>query len=117
MLISLIFFIVLGKYILQLWGNEFTEAYIVLIILSFGQLFNIGTGGVAQLLIMTGLHKLHTYITVGFMFLYVILNYVLISYWGMIGAAIANAFTFIAMNIFRIVIVKRKLGILTLPFK
>src|SRR5690554_1317989 len=46
--VPVLIFVFFGNYILQLWGNEFTDAHIILIILSVGQLFNIGTGAVAH---------------------------------------------------------------------
>ena len=35
-----------GKWILGIWGNEFKEAYWILVILGFGQLINLSTGAV-----------------------------------------------------------------------
>ncbi|WP_346863277.1 oligosaccharide flippase family protein [uncultured Draconibacterium sp.] len=114
--IPLLFFGVFGKQILNLWGKEFINAYSILIILAFGQLVNISTGAVSQLLIMTGFHNVNTRITVIFMLINLILNYLLIKHYGLTGAAIANTATVSGMNLTRVIIAKNKTGISTLFF-
>src|SRR5690554_2273148 len=113
--IPVVILLLFGNYILQLWGSEFADAHVILIILSAGQLFNIGTGAVAQLLIMTGHRRENTLVTVGFMMLNLLLNYTLISLYGIVGAAIAYSFTIAGLNVVRVFIAKRKIGVLTIP--
>jgi len=47
----------------------------------------------------------------------IILNYFFISLWGIVGAGIATAFSLIFMNVAAIYLVKKKVGILTIPLK
>lgn len=117
--IPFLIYLVAGKAILGLWGNEFSQAYSILIVLSFGQLIKIGTGPVAQLLIMTGHHKENTYITVAFMVVNIVLNILLIKYYGLMGAAIAAFITIVGTNIARLIVSirKTKISILSISFK
>ncbi len=106
-----------GNSILQLWGKEFTQAYLLLIILSFGQFFNIATGASGLTLIMCGFERIHRNISVLFVFLNVLLNLILIFKFGAMGAAIATAVTVTGENITKVVFAKKKVGVLTIPFK
>jgi O-antigen/teichoic acid export membrane protein len=114
-ILFLIVFIIGGNFILGLWGNEFKEAYLVLIILAVGQFFNISTGCAGMLLIMCGFEKIHGYISLFFMVLNLILNYILIVSYGAVGAAIATAITVGFENIAKLILVKNKIGISTIP--
>lgn len=113
--ISLLIFLFFGKPILGFWGEDFKEAYICLVILSFGQFVNISTGCSGVLLIMCGHEKVFGYISGVFLFLNLILNYFLILRYDIIGAAIATTITIAGENIVRVIIVKQKTGILTIP--
>jgi O-antigen/teichoic acid export membrane protein len=98
-----------------LWGNEFKEAYLVLIILAVGQFFNISTGCAGMLLIMCGFEKIHGYISLFFMLLNLILNYTLIVSYGAVGAAIATTITIASENVVKLILAKKKVGISTIP--
>jgi O-antigen/teichoic acid export membrane protein len=50
-----------------------------------------------------------------FLVLNIVLNYFLITRYSEIGAAIATATTIIAENIIRVIVVKQKTGISTIP--
>lgn len=114
-ILFLILFITGGNFLLGLWGNEFKEAYLVLIILAIGQFFNISTGCAGMLLIMCGHEKTHGYISLFFMIFNLILNYILIVSYGSVGAAIATAITVIFENSTKLIVVKNKIGISTIP--
>ena len=113
--VSMLFFVCFGSAILELWGYEFSAAYICLIILSVGQFINISTGCSGVLLIMGGHEKIFSYISGAFLLLNIILNYLLITKYNEVGAAIATAGTIIGENIIRVVIAKQKTGVLTIP--
>lgn len=112
--LQLIIFIFFGDLILSIWGREFKEAYWVLLILSVGQLFNVGTGAVGQLLVMTGYEKTNRNITMIFLFLNIILSFIMIQLYTIIGAAIVNALTVAMLNITRLIMAKHKTGISTI---
>lgn len=107
----LVTFIIGGNFFLGLWGDEFKEAYLVLIILAIGQFFNISTGCAGMILIMCGFEKLLGKISIVAVVLNISLNFYLISKYGALGAAIATAITVIAENLTKFIIVNRKVGI------
>ncbi|MBS2210206.1 flippase [Carboxylicivirga mesophila] len=109
-------FVFLGKYILQLWGDEFDEAFNILIILCIGQFVNISTGASGLLLIMCGYEKVHSKISLFFVLLNVVMNYFLISNYGAVGAALSTAITEAGINIVKVIYAKKYVGVLTLPF-
>lgn len=113
----LFIFFFFGDDILSLWGKEFINSYMILLILALGQFVNVATGAAGRMLVMCGFQKEESYINIVFMILNIILNVVLINYFGVIGAALTTAFTFIGINITRVIVSKRKTGILTLGFK
>lgn len=115
-LFTLLGFIVLGKYILMLWGLEFIDGYYLLIILSIGQFFNISTGTVGSLLSMTGFEKNLLWINVFYLVFNFLLCYVLINYFGAKGAAIAMAVSVAVFNIFKVIMVKKFTGIMIISF-
>jgi O-antigen/teichoic acid export membrane protein len=115
-LAGVIVFVLGGKYILNLWGNEFTVAYLPLVIISVGQFFNIATGATGIVLIMTGHEKIIGKITFLSAIINLILNYFLIPIYGALGAAIATGSTVTVENIIKVIVVKQKTGILTVPF-
>lgn len=106
-LISLLIFVLFGKYILNFWGSEFIYAYPILITLSIGQFFNISTGCSGLLLTMTGHEKVHGYISLSSLLLNIILNIVLISKYGALGAAITTAITISSENLIKLFFVKK----------
>ncbi|CAI8349461.1 MAG: Uncharacterised protein [Flavobacterium sp. SCGC AAA160-P02] len=115
-LLATLFFLLFGEYILGFWGKTFTEAYYCLLILCFGQFINISTGCSGVILIMSGNEKIFSYISAIFLIVSIILNFVFIQLYGIIGAAIATSITIAGENILRVIIVKRRTGILTVPF-
>jgi len=112
--IQLVVYIFFGKFILSIWGGEFKEAYNILLILSIGQLFNLATGGVGQLLIMAGYDKENRNITLIFLVLNLILNCIFIKYFGITGAAIVSSSTVALLNITRVIVAKNRTGISTI---
>jgi len=113
--LSIFIILFFGKQILGVWGEDFTKSYLLLVILSVGQFANISTGCSAVLLIMSGNEKVLGKISFCFIVLNILLNYILISNYGVIGAAIATSFTLLGENIVKVIVAKKKTGILTIP--
>lgn len=113
--VPLIIFLLFGEGILSLWGADFKGAYWVLIILSAGQFFNIGTGASGLLLVMCGFEKLHAYITISSIVCNLTICYLLIPPFGALGAAIGMAASVTIENIVKVVFGKIKTGVMTLP--
>lgn len=106
-----ILFIVFGKWILSIFGEEYTIAYIPLIILVVGQIINALTGSVGYLMNMTGYHKQSNKILSISIVINIFLNYGLINSLGLVGAAIATMITTMIWNLKMFFWVKNKLGI------
>jgi len=88
-----------GKWILAIYGHEFTTAKNALIILSVAQLINALAGPVGYLLTMTGHQKQAAWVLGISVLLNILLNIVLIPYFGINGAAIGTAITTITWNL------------------
>lgn len=109
-------FLFFGKPILSLWGEEFSESYVPLMILCFGQFLNVSTGCSGLLLIMCGYEKTHRNISLVSVAINILLNFFLITFFGIIGAAVATAFTIGLENILKVIYAKKKVGILPMPY-
>ncbi len=109
--------ILVGDSILGLFGEKFTNGYIVLVVLSVGQLFNSLAGSVGNIMTMTRHEKEAGWIIGGSALLNIILNFALIPSFGMTGAAIATATTIIISNLALMVCVSKYLGINTSIFQ
>ncbi|MEA2898264.1 MAG: hypothetical protein QOJ84_3879 [Bradyrhizobium sp.] len=102
--------------ILQIFGPQFREGAGPLRILALGQLFNVATGSVAVLLVMTGHEKLMRNIVAASAALNLLGNLVLVPRYGVIGAATSTAFSLAFMNIVSWLMVRKKLHIDVLDY-
>lgn len=101
----------LGKYLLLIFGSEFISGRTAMNILILGQVFNALTGPVGLVLNMTG-YQNYTAIATGLSaLLNAILNYLLIPQWGINGAAIATTTSLIIINIIKVIFMQKKLNI------
>lgn len=109
--IVIVFF---GKYILAFWGEEYINAYFIVLILIFGQLINVATGAVGQLLSMTGFERINRNI----LFLSLIFSFILfpifIHLFDLIGAAIVSSFITIFINVLRYYFSRKYLNLVPL---
>jgi O-antigen/teichoic acid export membrane protein len=105
-------FILFGNEFLSLFGKDFQQGYMILVISSIGWAINAACGGVAgHVLVMTGYER-GTAIGIGAtVVLNIILNSVLIPRWGAQGAAISVAITMVVRNLLLTLWVYRKVGI------
>lgn len=108
---SFLVFIMADK-ILLLFGEDFSsEATLPLRILIVGQLVNALSGPVGFVCSMTRLEANLFRVSVASMILNVVANIILISFYGVIGAAIATAFSMAVRNIVLMFVVEVKLGV------
>ncbi|RJX18235.1 MAG: hypothetical protein C4575_11050 [Desulforudis sp.] len=107
----LIIYFLFAEQILNMFGNNFGAAAVVLKILSAGQFVNIATGSVGYLLMMTGHEKIMRNNIFLACMVNIILNMTLVPYFGAVGAATATAATVISLNLASLYFVKRKLGV------
>jgi O-antigen/teichoic acid export membrane protein len=97
--------------ILGVFGTEFIRARIPLIILVLGQLVNVGSGSVGQLLVFTGYER-QSVITVGVCALIIsALCWIVVPAFGIIGAATVSMLGLSFWNIWANHLVVKNLGI------
>jgi O-antigen/teichoic acid export membrane protein len=96
--------------ILRVFGRSFASGAPALVILAIGQLVNVGTGTVSNLLAMAGRAKLTLANSVVFLGLSIVLDLLLIPRQGLLGAAVANAGAVVVVNLLRLWQVHRVLG-------
>jgi len=117
-IIMVIIIVILGEEMLGIFfGDEYQSGYLPLVILAVGQLVNASMGSVAGLLNMTG-HEKETAkgvaIAAG---VNVLLNLILIPYFGMSGAAMATAVSLMVSNLLLWRAVHRHLDIESMAFR
>jgi O-antigen/teichoic acid export membrane protein len=86
-----LFLIAFGNHILGLFGAEFVAAQSPLAILILGQLVNAATGPVGYMLDLTGHQDQSARVRCCTAVINIVLNYILIPKFGIVGAAIATA--------------------------
>ena len=110
-LFCVILFIVFGKFILGIFGEEFVAGYEIFALLASSQLIIISIGPVASLLNVTG-HQDYSMMVFGVaLIILLILDAILIPIFGMNGAAIAVVLVTAFWNIWMLILVKRVLKI------
>jgi len=106
----LLIFLFLSNQILSVFGKEFEIGALILKILALGQFINAICGSVGYILQMTGYQKLHQNVVLMGAILNIILNYIFIPLYGIIGAAISSTISIIFWNIVFSIKVKNILG-------
>jgi len=107
-----------GKSILGIFKGDFSDAYLPMLILVIGQMVNAATGSVGLFLNMSGNQKiLRNTAFISFVVM-LILSFILIPQYAILGAAIAASVGIMFWNILCILLVKKKLGLRTyyVPF-
>ncbi|RKF15976.1 hypothetical protein D6851_17175 [Altericroceibacterium spongiae] len=90
---------VFGKWILNVMGSEFANAYVPLIIMSVGQCINVFTGSSGVILNMTGNEAANMRILVSTMIFSLVLLAILATSYGLLGAAWASAIGMTTWNL------------------
>lgn len=111
----LVIVLAIPEWILSLFGPEFTSASMLLRIIAAGQFINVMTGSVGYLLMMTGNERLmrnNVALTAG---ISLVLNVLLVSRYGALGAAVTTAVCLAIQNVIAAWFVYKRLGIRTIP--
>lgn len=109
--VVVLIFVFFGKGILELYGDEFPQAWGAMLILVAGQAVNSLSGPVAYFLTMTGNQKTAARIVCICTVLNLLLNGLFIPLWGIKGAAIATAISVATWNIWMLHSTKNLIGI------
>jgi len=108
-------FILAPDFVLSIFGSEFSNGGVALMILSLGEFVNAVTGSVGFLLIMTGHEKLMRNNALFAGILKIVLQITLIPLFGFVGAALAAVISSSVRNLTAVVLVYWKLSIITIP--
>ncbi len=92
-----------SREILRLYSPDFEAGYLCLIILAFAQFINISVGSVGYILMMTGHQRWMVFNAAIFAAVAICLNIVLVSPYGMVGAAYAKGISIILFNVVALV--------------
>ncbi len=109
-------FLIFGKQLLNIFGSQFTIAYVAFLILTLGQLFNAFTASVATLLSMTGHQNCTLYAFLIGIIVNGLLNLILIPSMGLIGASIATTISTFLWNTISLWFVYKKTGLILFKF-
>ena len=110
-LITAIGLISFAEPVLQLFGGEFTAAKGALTILITGQLVNVGSGSVGYLMTMTGHQNLAARVMLITALTNATLNWIGIHFLGIVGAALATAFSMGLWNVWLYILVVKQIGV------
>jgi O-antigen/teichoic acid export membrane protein len=101
---------VFAEQILWIFGDEFVNAKLVLLVIASGQFINAATGPVTYLLQMTGNEREFMKLTALVTAATVAATFVLTAVFGVLGAASAVAASAVALNLSSLALVRRRLG-------
>jgi O-antigen/teichoic acid export membrane protein len=90
---AVIFLVLYGEWVLNLFGPEFVGGYKIMILLAFAQLSHAAVGPVARLLAISGHHKHSLYASGASLALWLVLTAFLMPAYGILGVAIAVFFS------------------------
>jgi O-antigen/teichoic acid export membrane protein len=108
-----IVFLVAGQWVLGLFGPVYALAATTLAILTIGQMVNAATGNVFLLLTMTGYQTLGAAAQTAVAVAGVPLALILVSLYGINGAAASYVMTLVTVNLIWMWLVGRKIGVAT----
>ncbi|MGF1470164.1 MAG: flippase [Rubrobacteraceae bacterium] len=110
---ALVFFLVtalLSKDIMLSFREEFLPGWPVIVIIAAAQLFNSSVGPTARVLAMTGHQRMVMTATISSAITAVVLNFLLVPSFGILGAAAATATALVVSNSLSLFFVHRFLG-------
>lgn len=105
--------LIFNKFLLGVFGDEFTNATVILFILCCGQMINSFSGSVGIILQMIGEQKVHQNFVLIALGINLILTVTLTPIYGGIGAALATVFSMAFWNLGSAIYLKRKLNIIS----
>jgi O-antigen/teichoic acid export membrane protein len=112
--VNLVFFlstVLLAKDVMSVFGPKFVAGWPVLIIVAGAQMFGASVGSTGRLLAMTDRQWIVMYTTVGTVVLNLMLNFLLVPIYGIVGSAAATAAAMAATNAVTLAAVRRSLGL------
>ncbi|QJA05899.1 flippase [Thermosulfurimonas marina] len=102
----LVLYIFFPEFFMGIFGEEFKKGAMALVILSLGQFVNAASGSVGYILNMTNNQRILLYTALLSTLVNIVLNFILIPKYGLLGAAISTAITVTLWNILCILYLK-----------
>lgn len=109
----LIFLIAFPEFLLSFFGSEFLIGKSALYVLIIGQIVNAFSGSVGVIMQMTGKEKLFQNILILALLINIVLNFLLIPIYGIIGAAIASSVSLVLWNLISVFYIYKHHHVLT----
>ena len=107
---TFLFLVVFSEYLLLIFGEEFRSLNFCLLTLCIGQLINCLSGPVAGVLNMTGHQVAFNRIIVFSGLLNILLNYLLIPFYGIEGEALSTAISITCWNVLGNLYIRYRFG-------
>jgi len=96
-------FMLFSKNIMGIYGKDFIDGWMVLMVLGFAQLCNAAVGSSGMILTMTGHQKMELINQLLLGGLNIILNFLLINRYSILGAALATGTSITLINLIRLI--------------
>lgn len=112
---AFLFIMIFPEFLLELFGTEFSEGVLPLVILAIGTVINALCGPVMYLLNMTGKERSARNIIIIASVINIALNYYLIPQYGLLGAAYATSISTVIWNALAVIKIKREYGFISIP--
>jgi len=109
-------FLVFPGAIMGIFGEQFITGAPILFVLTLGYFFNVATGSVGYLLLMSSNEKLVRNATIIVVVINLLLSFLLIPRFGMMGAAVTSALSIIILMAIFLILVKKRLHFWTISF-
>ena len=113
----LILYLLFPSFFMGIFGEEFGQGGLALVILSIGQFVNAASGSVGYILQMTGKQNVLNNVVLCASFVNIVLNYILIPELGIYGAAVASCVAMVIFNLLPLFIIKKEYGFFTFDLR
>jgi len=105
-----IFVVVFSDFVMAFFGDQFASAGLLLKILAVGQFFNVVTGPVGYLLIMSGFERDMRNIVLVVFVMSLFLHFSLTPLYGVVGSALSTSISVSLQNVLAFYFVRKRLG-------
>jgi len=96
-------------YVFEFMKPEYAEGKYVILFIGLAQVIELATGVNAEIINVSNHYRYNTYFSAILIVLVIALNYLLIPIWGITGAAIASFISMVIVNLFRAVLLFKKM--------
>jgi O-antigen/teichoic acid export membrane protein len=98
-------------YLQEILGPSYSGLGLLMLVLGFGKLIDLGTGLNSQILQLSKHWKIDLFTNMFFVFISILFNYLLTKTYGIIGTAFGSLFAIILYNFIRFIYIKRIYGL------